>query len=112
MRRRTRRLVCLALIVALVGLGLSVAAARPGPTRALAGLAGISATEGHATFVGVDNKPGSPRLSPLVGSLRSVLLLLAAGWIAVAQLVSRGPVTTGDPRRRWRARLLGAPGQP
>ncbi len=110
MRRRTRRLVSLVVIVALVGLGLSLTTARPDQVHTLTRLAGVSATEGHATFVGIDNKQSAPRLSPLAGSLQAVLLL-AAGWMVAAQLVGGGPVVGPDARRRWRARLLGAPGR-
>ena len=94
--------------LAVVTLSLTFAPLRSELTRAVPAAARVVTTDDHAAFVGIADTRTVSRLVNLVGSL-TVIVVVAAAIAYYGMVLALGSASTGDPRRRWRALLVGAP---
>jgi len=108
MRRSPRPLLIVLGALAIVTLVLALAPVRAELTRVVPATARVVTTEDHAAFVGITDTRIGGRLVNLVGSL-SVIVLVTGGIAYYGLVLALGSASTGDPRRRWRALLVGAP---
>jgi hypothetical protein len=108
MRWPSRSVVLVAGIVALVALGSGHTAGLGRQMRVSPASPLVRAADDHVAFVAVVDTRRSPTAVDLVGYLELVLVL-TAGCLWWASIRGRVLAPDRDPRRRWRARLVGAP---
>jgi hypothetical protein len=112
MRRPTRWLLVLLSAGALVAAGVTAVAGPAVVAHTSTGHAQLDAAAGPAAFLGLADSRPSVRLAGLVGSLGAVVAIAAALMGRFGSSPGLVPAITVDRRRRWRARLVGAPPSP